>query len=100
MEIVEIYATHDRHDLTGSNQDLTYKNRTILEGNPNNPQDFHHTSYGQGRLEDTEVIANYLKSKGIDTSFWEKVKAGQQDPWKKLRENDINKQMVQTPIKQ
>ena len=100
MEIVEIYATHDRHDLTGSNQDLTYKNRKLLEGNPSDPEDFHHVSFGQARLQDTAVIATHLKSKGKDISFWEKVKSGQQDPWQKLRENDINKQMVQNIVKQ
>jgi hypothetical protein len=95
MEIVEIYATHDRHDLTGSNSDLTYKNRKILEGNPSSPRDFHHVSYANGRIVDSEVIANHLRSKGVDLTFWENVKLGKQDPWEKLRQNDINKQMVQ-----
>ena len=98
MEIVEIYATHDRHDLTGSNADLTFKNREILEGNPSSPKDFHHPSYGNGRLVDAEKIASYLVSKGKDLSFWQNVKLGQQDPWEKLKKNDINKQMVQTPV--
>ena len=99
MEIVEIYATHDRHDLTGSNADLTFKNREILEGNPSSPKDFHHPSYGNGRLVDAEKIASYLMSKGKDLTFWQNVKLGQQDPCEKLKKNDINKQMVQTPVK-
>lgn len=97
MEIVEIYATHDRHDLTGGNSDLTYKNRVLLEGNPNNPLDFHNIVFSNGRAYDTEIIASHLKSKGIDLTFWENVKSGTQDPWEKLRKNDINKQMIQTP---
>jgi hypothetical protein len=99
MEIVEIYATHDRHDLTGNNNDHTYKNRDLLEGNPSNPLDFHHRSYGNGRLMDTEFIAKYLESKGVDLTFWKNVKLNKQDPWEKLKANDINNQMTQTPVK-
>jgi hypothetical protein len=95
MKIVDIYVTHDRHDLTGNNNDLTYKNKKVLEGNPNDPRDFHHTSYGTARMMDSEKIADYMKARGDSTSFWENVKTGKQDPWQKLKENDINKQMVQ-----
>ena len=93
IDIVEIYATHDRHDLTGSNSDLTYKNRVLLEGNPNNPQDFHNPSFGNARLLDAEKISEYMASKGLDTSFWTNVKLGKQDPFEKMKKNDINKQM-------
>lgn len=99
MEIVEIYATHDRHDLTGNNNDTTYQKRAILEGNPSNPLDFHHFSYSNGRIADTNVIAAYLESKNVDLTFWNNVKAGKQNPWEKLRANDINNQMTQTPVK-
>lgn len=94
MEIVDIYATHDRHDLTGSNSDSTYKNRIMLEGNPSNPADFHHNSFGNARLVDAEKISLYLASKGKDVSFWQNVKLGKQDPFEKMKKNDINKQMV------
>ena len=50
VEIVEIYATHDRADLTGNNNDDTQKNKKVLEGNPSDPRDFHHPSFGNGRL--------------------------------------------------
>lgn len=93
MEIVDIYATHDRHDLTGSNSDSTYKNRVMLEGNPNNPLDFHNPAFNSARLLDAEKISNYLASKGIDISFWLNVKLGKQDPFEKMKKNDINKQM-------
>ena len=95
MKIIEIYVTHDRHDLTGNNNDLTFKNKKCLEGNPNDPRDFHHVGYGTARMVDSDKIATYMKENGIDTSFWENVKTGKQDPWEKLKKNDINKQMVQ-----
>ena len=100
MEIVEIYATHDRHDLTGNNADATYKNRTLYEGNPSNPLDFHNPSFITSRMVDTDAIAKHLKEKGLDTSFWENVKLGKQDPWVKMRANDINKQMMMSQAKQ
>ena len=36
-----------------------------------------------------------MKSVGIDTTWWENVKLGDQYPWAKLKENDTNKQMAQ-----
>jgi hypothetical protein len=95
MEIVDIYVTHDRHDLTGNNNDATAKARKLLEGNLHDPEDFHHIGYAQARMHDCETIAAHLKARGIDTGFWENVKKGKQDPWEKLKKNDINKQMVQ-----
>lgn len=93
MEIIDVYATHDRHDLTGNNADETYKNRNLLEGNPANPLDLHHISFASGRQLDAEKISKHLESKGLDISYWLNVKAGKQDPWEKMRENDINKQL-------
>lgn len=100
IEIIEIYATHDRADLTGNNDDSTQKAKLCLEGNPADPRDFHNMSYIMGRMQDCDTIAAHLKTKGIDTTFWENVKTGKQDPWEKLKKNDINKQMVQIPVKQ
>jgi len=96
MEIVDIYVTHDRHDITGNNNDATQKAKVTFEGNPADPRDFHNPRYGNARVQDCEVIAAYLKSIGKDISYWEQVKAGQVDPWEKLRANDPNKQMMQT----
>lgn len=98
MQIVDIDVTHDRHDLTGNNQDNTARAKLALEGNPNNPSDFHHKTYSTARMIDCEKIAKYLASKGHDMSFWEAVKLGKQDPWEKLKANDVNKQCVQLAV--
>lgn len=95
IEIVDIHATHDRADLTGNNKDETDAKRIRYEGNPQHPLDFHNPTFGSQRLADAERLALYMKSKDIDTSWWESVKLGKQDPWVKLRANDINKQMFQ-----
>jgi hypothetical protein len=94
MQIVDIDVTHDQSELTGTT-DNTSKNKIRFEGNPNNPYDFHNKNLINQRIVDCETIAAHLKSIKVDISWWEKVKVGGQDPWVKMRENDINKQTVQ-----
>jgi hypothetical protein len=99
IEIVDIDVTHDRHDLTGNNADATFSQRTWLEGKPHDPADFHHPGTTVRRMADCEKLAGYLKSQGHSTDWWEAVKSGRQDPWEKLKINDINRQMVQFDLK-
>jgi hypothetical protein len=95
VEIIPVWVTHDRADLTGNNLDDTVTNRVSFEGNPKDPRDFHHPTFTQWRVDDTEILAEYMRSHGLNTTWWENVKAQKQDPWEKLRANDINKQMHQ-----
>jgi hypothetical protein len=98
-ERININVVHDRADLTGNNKDDTYKNRELLEGNPNNPRDFHHVNMTLLRVNECDKLSAYMKSQGNDSTWWERVKTGKQDPWEKLKENDINNQMRQFQIK-
>lgn len=95
IEIVDIEATHERADLVGKEEDATDRARIRFEGNPANPYDFHNKQVANQRINDTEVIAKHMTSLGMDTTWWERVKTGKQDPWEKLRINDVNRQMVQ-----
>lgn len=93
---IPVWVEHDRFDLTGNNFDATFKNRAMLEGNPNNPHDFHSLTQTDLRHRDCFKLAAYLKNElGQDMTFFENVFSGQQDPWEKLAQNDVNKQMVQ-----
>jgi hypothetical protein len=92
---IPVDVLHDRHDLTGNNNDTTFQNRPMLEGNPNDPRDFHSANQMNIRHTDCYKLATYLRSQGIDTSFFDRVFVGEQDPWEKLAANDVNKQMVQ-----
>jgi hypothetical protein len=92
---IPIWVTHDRHDLTGNNNDATFQNRIMYEGNPTDPRDFHHMRWHLRRMEDIDKLAAYMKGKDIDTSWWENVKLQKQDPWVKLQENDTNNQCKQ-----
>lgn len=95
IQIVDIDVTHDRTDLTGNQSNEPPKPRIRFEGNPEAPLDFHNPSYIQTRMNDTERLSNLLKSIDVDTTFWENVKSLTQDPWEKLRKNDINSHMFQ-----
>jgi hypothetical protein len=99
MQRIPVHVKHDRADLTGNNMDQTYKNRPMLEGNPSSPRDFHHPTWSSRRMEECDRLNNYLKSQGLNTTFWDNVKTGKQDPWQRLQENDTNGQMRQFQIK-
>lgn len=94
VEIVEIYVTHDRADLTGNNNDDTQKKKVTYEGNPSHPLDFHNQYFSNNRIVDATHIARHLKATGRDTTWWDNVITGKQDPWVKMRANDVNKFMV------
>lgn len=87
MDIIQnipVKVTHDRFDITGNNNDATYQNRPMLEGNLQDPRDFNHVSWRQQRLQDCEQLAQYLQSRNQDTSWWQAVKAGKQDPFERM----------------
>ena len=48
------------------------------------------------RHRDCFKLAAYLRTVlGQDMTFFENVFSGTQDPWEKLAQNDVNRQMVQ-----
>lgn len=95
-ERIPVWVEHDRHDLTGNNDDATFKERVIYEGNPSDPKDFHHLSNLKKRHEDCAKLAQYLeKERGMSMKFFADIFRGTQDPWEKLKINDVNKQMMQ-----
>jgi hypothetical protein len=102
FERIPVWVTHDRHDLTGNNNDSTYQERVMFEGNPNDSRDFHHITWHLRRMEDIDKLAAFMKSKNLDTTWWENVKLKKQDPWVKLQENDVNNQckQFQMPVSQ
>jgi len=99
-ERIDIDVVHDRADLTGNNLDATYKQRELLEGNPNNPRDFHYPGLAALRMNECEKLDAYLKEIGQGNDWWTRVKAGNQDPWEKLKANDPNDQMRQFNLRQ
>jgi hypothetical protein len=95
-ERIPVWVIHDRFDLTGNNQDSTYEERRIMEGRPHEPGDYHHHDMQILRMQDCHRLARMMKYQyNLDVSFWENVVNGLQDPWVKLKANDVNQQMVQ-----
>jgi hypothetical protein len=93
IQIVEIDVTHDRTDLTGNKSNEPPKPRPRFEGNPDDPRDFHYKTYHLQRLDDAQKLSILMKAMKIDTTFWQNVRTFTQDPWVKLRKNDINNHM-------
>jgi hypothetical protein len=100
MKIIEVNVTHDRVDLTGNNDDATQQNKTIFEGNPNNPLDFHNPAVTNLRHQDVLKLKNYMTQQGLDTTWIENVMSGKQNPWEQMRKNDINGQCSQYVVTQ
>jgi hypothetical protein len=94
FERIEIYVTHDRYDLTGNNLDDTDKERVRFEGNPSNEFDLNNPFFIKERIRDSQTLADYLSSLSLDITWWNNVKAGFQNPWQKMVENDPNKQTM------
>jgi hypothetical protein len=94
MQVIDVDVTHDQSELTGQADD-TSKRKIRFEGNPNNAYDFHNTKVSVQRNRDCDTINQHLKSLGLDGSWWERVKTGEQYPWEKLIALDVNRQMKQ-----
>ena len=94
FERIPVYATHDRSDLTGNNNDATYHGRRVLEGNPEDPADFNHSAHQRQRLDDAARLATWMQTQGLDLSWFVSVCQGTQDPWAKARLNDPNHQLT------
>lgn len=94
-ERIPVNVAHERYDLTGKNQDETFNNRPMLEGNPQDPRDFLHADVVETRYMDCKKLAAYMYSIGMKTDFFWNVLKGTQDPWEKLKINDVNHQQSQ-----
>jgi hypothetical protein len=85
FERVDFEFIHDRADITGNNDDETFQNRKYMEGNPEDPKDFGHPDQQNARVSSAAKIAWYMEKMGMDVTWWEKVKAGEQDPFEKMQ---------------
>lgn len=92
MKIIDIDVTHDRADLTGNNRDENAGKKKYLEGNPNDPRDLYHNTFKIQRCMDADRLQVYMKSQGLDTSWWDGVKTGINDSFALMKENDPNGQ--------
>lgn len=96
MHNIPVDVMHDRHDLTGNNEDDTFRQRVMLEGMPGDPRDFNHVTWRNRRVNDAGRICQLLENRGQDMSWFRSVIAGTQDPWARMTsaECDPNRQLA------
>lgn len=100
VKTVPIMITHERYDLTGENQDSTFEQREIFEGNPNDPRDFNHLNMRKIRLEEANKIADYLKKEyNREMSWFENALSGKHDVWEKMLAMDHKGLMTKHTIR-
>ena len=97
VQDIEVEVIHDRFDITGNNNDDTFKNRPMLEGNINDSRDFNHISWRTRRVKDATKISDHLEKQGYDMTWFRNVMAGKQNPWERMTGPvcDPNKQLTQ-----
>jgi hypothetical protein len=92
---IDVKVTHERFDLSGKNNDDTFKRRKIFEGNPSDPRDFNYITYRQARIEETVKLAEYLKQQGYELTHWQGIQNKTNGPWDKMDAADINGHLKQ-----
>ncbi len=84
FERIDVEFIHDRADITGNNDDDTFKNREYKEGNPEDPEDFGHTDQQNARVQSAYKIAWFLEKIGQPSGWWKKVVAGEVQSFEKM----------------
>lgn len=96
FERIDVHCDHNRYDITGINNDATYQQRRIMEGNPSQPGDLNHPDMIKLRTDDAAKLATWMQDQGLDLTFFIEAWEGRQDPWAKMRANDTNNQVDAT----
>ena len=85
---IPIMIKHERFDLTGKNNDDTFRNRPMLEGNPKDPKDFNHISCRKQRIQEAMQIGNYLDTLGYDLTHFKLGIENKINIWEKMAKLD------------
>jgi hypothetical protein len=96
FERIDVHCDHNRCDITGINNDATYQQRRIMEGDPSQPGDLNHPDMVKIRTDDAAKLATWMQDQGLDLTFFINAWQGRQDPWIKMRANDTNNQVDAT----
>jgi hypothetical protein len=94
MQRIDVHVEHERADLTGKNDDATYRNRVVFEGNLDDPRDFNYVENRKTRMHEANKISAWLENQGVDMTHWHEIRTGQRDPWAKMLAADVNNQMT------
>jgi hypothetical protein len=92
---IDVNVEHERFDLSGKNNDNTFKRRQIFEGNPDDPRDFNYITHRRARVEETVKLAEYLKQQGYELTHWQGIQNKTNGPWDKMMAADVNGHLKQ-----
>ena len=92
MKDIDVEVTHDRADITGNNNDETFKFRKYNEGNPDDPNDLHHKDMVQKRFADAEKLAWFLERIGQSSVHWKKITKKEIKPFANLEKKFLEYQ--------
>lgn len=90
---IESVVTHDRHDLTGNNDDTTYQEREFLEGDHSRVGDAFHPDMIALKELYAQKVYWFLKATGQATDHWMKVVRKEVEPFSLMHANDPNKHL-------
>ena len=91
MVNIPVSVIHDRFDLTGNNNDETYRNRPQTDVDREDPLDLNSKQMVLKRYTDCAKIMWYLDEIGDGNDHFEQSLQGKADPWKYQKLNDPNK---------
>lgn len=94
LKRIPITVLHDRADLTGNNKDKTYAEREYREGNLADPLDINHPAVHARKIHWATKVVWLRKLIGQDTGWFDKAMRGEVDMWQKMKDNDINNQVM------
>lgn len=81
---VPVMVAHERFDLMGENNDDTFQERQIFEGNPQDPRDFNYRVLRNARIAEAHKLAAYLESQGHVCQHFRDSIAGKVEVWSKM----------------
>jgi hypothetical protein len=85
VKTIPVMIKHERFDLTGENQDSTYEQREIFEGDSTDPRDFNYVDMRKIRFNEANKIYQHLKTVyNRDMSWFEDSISGKNDVWSKM----------------
>ena len=91
MVNIPVSVIHDRFDLTGNNNDETYRNRPQTDVDREDPMDLNSKQMVLKRYTDCAKIMWYLNEIGDGNDHFEQALQGKADQWKYMKLNDPNK---------
>jgi hypothetical protein len=94
QNVPSVYVYHDRHDLTGNNNDQTAQERMFDDNNPHQPTDLNHPDQLRLKLAWGKKLNWYLQRIGQSPGWLDQWLKDPKnfDLWSTFKENDPNNQ--------